>query len=98
VLKAGSVALSRHPVAGGIFTARIAVARSDGKAVAGAKVGCGAKIGRSLLHVRGHSYRTGVATCVWLLPRWTTGKRIAGTLHVSAAGLNVYRGFSAKIG
>jgi len=97
-LRSGSPALSRRPVGGGIFTARIAVARTDGHAVTGATVRCGARVGRSLLRVRGHSFATGVATCTWVLPRWTSGRRIAGTVRLTAAGLRVARGFSKKIG
>ncbi len=96
-LRAGSPALSRRPVGGGIFTARIAVARTDGRAVTGATVRCGARVGRSLLHVRGQSFAKGSATCTWTLPRWTSGRRIAGTVRVTAKGLQVARGFSAKI-
>ena len=96
-LRAGSPALSRRPVGGGIFTARIAVARTDGRAVTGATVRCGARVGRSLLHVRRHSFAKGIATCTWALPRWTSGRRIAGTVRVTATGLQDVRGFSAKI-
>lgn len=96
-LRAGSPALSRRPVGGGTFTARITVARTDGRAVTGATVRCGAKVGRSLLHVHGRSFAKGIATCTWVLPRWTSGRRIAGTVRVTASGLQVARGFSAKI-
>jgi subtilisin family serine protease len=96
-LRAGTVALSRRPVGGGIFTARIAVARTDGRAVTGATVQCGAKVGRAPLHVRARSFTKGIASCAWVLPRWTSGKQIAGTVRVSAARLHVSRGFSARI-
>jgi hypothetical protein len=97
-LLAGSPALSRRPVGGGIFTARSAVVRTDGQAVTGAAVKCGAKVSGKLLHVRARSFsKKRIATCIWVLPRWTSGRRIAGTVRVTAAGLNVARGFSAKI-
>jgi hypothetical protein len=97
-LLSGKPALSLKPVGGGIFRARIAVARTDGRAVKAVKVGCGAEVKGRLLHVRGRSFVKGVATCTWVLPRWTSGKKIAGTVRVTAAGLRVARSFAAKIG
>jgi hypothetical protein len=98
LLMAGTAAVSRRPVGGGIFTARIAVVRTDGKAVAGATVTCGARVAGRALHVRSQSFAGRIATCVWNLPRWTSGRSISGSIRVAAGGLVASQTFSSRIG
>ena len=97
-LLAGVAALSRRPVAGGTFTAKIALRRSDGAGMTGVSVTCGARSAGKPLHVTRHRFASRVATCTWTLPEWTAGKQISGTIRVAVGKLVARRSFSATIG
>jgi hypothetical protein len=96
-LLAGAVAVSRRPVAGGTFTAKVALRRSDGGKLATARVGCGARIDGRALRVVRHNFAGRVATCTWALPAWSAGKQITGTVRVAAGTLVARRSFRARI-
>jgi hypothetical protein len=97
-LLAGPAAVSREPVAGGTFTAKIALRRSDGSRPTGLRVACGARIAGKPLHVTRARFANRVATCTWTLPGWSAGKKISGTIRVGSGKLVVRRSFSAPIG
>ena len=85
-------------MAGGTFTAKVALRRSDGGSLATARVGCGARVAGRALRVVPHEVANRVATCTWALPAWSGGKRITGTVRVTAGGLVTRRAFRAKVG
>jgi hypothetical protein len=97
-LLAGTAAVSRKPVAGGTFTAKVALRRSDGARMTGVRVSCGAKVAGRLLHVTLHRFARSIATCTWTLPAWTAGKTISGTIRVGDGKLVAKRTFGARIG
>ena len=97
-LLAGAAAVSRAArSAGGTFTAKVALRRSDGGRLATARVGCGARIAGRALHVVRHTFANRVATCTWALPAWSGGKRITGTVRVTPPGASsTRRAFGAR--
>ena len=77
-LLAGAAAVSRKPVAGGTFTAKIALRRADGARLTGVSVTCGARIAGKPLHMTRHRFASGIATCTWTLPDGPPASASAG--------------------
>ncbi len=96
-LAASTLRLSRRALAGRRFAVTITVARRSGAALHG-QLGCSARIGRYVVPRTQRTLRAGVARCAWAVPTWAAGRRLTGTVRVSAAGNSVVRRFSRVVG
>jgi hypothetical protein len=84
--------------AGGVFTATMAVASTRPDALAnGATVTCTAKVAGKSLVATAKGFSGGRATCSWRVPKTAKGKKITGSVAVSAQGLTAQRQFSATV-
>src|SRR5262249_61058499 len=90
----------RH--AGGRFQATLPVSTSDAAAVlAGGRVSCSAKAGRSLMRAAGTLGRVGSlvrASCSWTIPRSARNQVLAGSVKLTAGGRLGSRAFAARVG
>jgi hypothetical protein len=91
-------AAPRKPIAGKPFVVSAKVTRSDGAPFDAGTAVCKAKAGTKSLRTAG-SVGSGSARCSMKLPRGTRGKRLRGSISVSAPGAaTVARPFAFRIG
>jgi hypothetical protein len=88
----------KPPKAGRPFSAGLAATESDtGGAVQQGTVTCVARVGGKVLRPRTTRIVNGIAVCLWTLPKTASGKRVAGSVTLTAQGATITRSFSQKI-
>jgi hypothetical protein len=84
--------------AGKPFSVGLAANESDtGTGIQQGTITCVAKIAGKGLAVKGKRIVNGIAVCAWNIPKTAKGKRIQGSINLSAQGAQVSRSFSLKI-
>jgi hypothetical protein len=84
--------------AGKPFAVGLAANESDtGEAVQQGTITCTARIAGKGLPVKSKRLVNGIAACVWNVPKTAKGKRIAGSVTLTAQGSQISRSFSLKI-
>jgi hypothetical protein len=87
------------PTAGKPFTLRMRTARSDtGAIVQNGRVSCLGRAGNARLRATVQRVVGGWATCTWLLPPNSKGKRFRGSVAIVFEGLRAAESFSGRIG
>lgn len=91
--------MSPKPVkAGKAFSVGLAADESDtGGPVDQGKVTCVATIGGTRVKLKSGRLVNGVGVCIWPIPKTAKGKRVKGSITVTAQGAQVARAFSLKI-
>lgn len=91
---------SPKPVrAGRAFSVGLAATQSDTNAgVESGTVACRASVAGKPLPVRARRLANGVAVCVWAIPKSAKGKRVQGSIALTAAGATASRSFSLRVG
>lgn len=88
----------KRPVSGKRFVVTSVVTRLDTKsAVMGGSVKCTARLAKKRIRASG-GFRAGKPRCTMTIPRGSKGKRLTGTLTVTAAGAKITKRFSFKVG
>jgi hypothetical protein len=89
----------KKPVAGKLFSAKLAVTRSDtGAVLKGGQVTCVGRAGGVALRAKTHRFVGGQAVCTWQIPAGAKGKTFRGSVAVVFEGLRAAKGVSGKIG
>lgn len=84
--------------AGKAFSIGLAADESDtGAGVQKGTITCVARVAGKGLRVRSKSLVNGIAVCAWFIPKTAKGKRIQGSITVSAQGAQATRTFSLKV-
>lgn len=98
-LTVGAFTTSPTPAkAGRPFSAGLAVTESDTNAgVEKGTITCAARIGGKAVAVKAKRIVSGVAVCVWSIPRTARGKTIRGSIALALQGAQTSRTFAAKI-
>jgi hypothetical protein len=98
-LKATAFTTSPKTVrAGGSFSVGLAATESDtGGPVAEGTVTCTARVGDTALRVKSKRLVNGVAVCVWVAPRTAKGKRVTGSVTLTAKGATLSKSFAVRV-
>jgi hypothetical protein len=84
--------------AGKNFTAGFAATESDtGGPVTRGVVACAATVGTTHLAPLAKTVKSGIAACLWHLPKTAKGKTIRGSVTLTVQGVTVKRTFSARV-
>ena len=84
--------------AGKPFSVGLAANESDtGGAVEEGKITCVATIAGKRVQLRASRLVNGVAVCAWTAPKTAKGKRIQGSISLSAQGAQIARAFTLKV-
>jgi hypothetical protein len=87
----------RRPHAGRLFSVRAVVVDATGARVSSGRVTCRAAVSRKVLHARSRGFARSQAFCLWRLPARTHGRRLSGSIRITAEGVSVTGRFSARI-
>jgi hypothetical protein len=86
------------PRAGGTFSLRLSLARSDSHAaIRNGEVTCSGRVGGSTVPAKAARFVGRDAVCTWQIPGASKGKPFSGSIAVVYEGIRVARGISARI-
>jgi hypothetical protein len=84
--------------AGKNFTAGLAATESDTAGpVTKGTVTCAASVGTTQLAPLAKTVKSGIAACLWHLPKTAKGKTVRGTVTLTVQGVTVKRSFAARV-
>jgi hypothetical protein len=84
--------------AGKSFSVGLAAIESDtGGPVEQGAVACAARVAGKALRVKSRRVANGVAVCVWTAPAAAKGKRVTGSITLTAKGAKLTRSFTARV-
>jgi hypothetical protein len=87
------------PLSARRFSVGVRVYRRDtGARVLTGEIGCRASVAGASALLVGKGFRSGVATCRWLVPRSLVKARLIGSIRVRHLGVVIQRSFSLQLG